>query len=140
MTDHVITILKSHYGTQETSSGDKAYWELGIENPKIKESAYSRQLQDKDTNKGAKENYLQILDLKAIVRQRTNWSLFEKVFNIPLEGEKGKTYYLDWMDQFNELRRIPAHPSSTRGYSTADLEFLKFLKAEFYSRLEAGKA
>ena len=139
MTDHVIAILKRHYGTQETSSGDKAYWEMGIESPKIKESAYSKQLQDKDANKGAKENYLQILDLKSIVRQRTNWPLFEKVFSIPLEGERGKIYYLDWMDQFNELRRIPAHPSSTRGYSTADLDFLKYIKSEFYSRLEAEK-
>ncbi|OOG44192.1 DGQHR domain-containing protein [Polaromonas sp. A23] len=136
LTDHTINILKKHYGTAETSSGDKAYWELGIESPKIKEEAYSRQLQDKDKAKGGKENYLQILDLKAIVKQRSNWPLFESTFNIPLQGEKGKTYYLDWMDKFNELRRIPAHPSSTRGYSKDDLEFLQFLKSEFYSRLE----
>lgn len=135
LTDYTIVVLKKHYGVSETSSGDKAYWENGIESSKIKEEAYGRQLQDKNSSKGAKENYLNILDLKTIVKQKSNWPLFEKTFNIPLQGEKGKMYYLDWMDRFNELRRIPAHPSSTRGYSDDDLEFLKFVKSEFYSRL-----
>lgn len=140
MTDAVIDLLKKNYGINETRSGDKAYWENGIESSKIKEDAYSRQLQDKNPDKGAKENYLQILDLKAIVRQKSNWSIFEKIFNIPMPDEKkGKVYYVDWMDSFNELRRIPAHPSSTRGYTDKDLEFLKFIKAEFYSRLEGQK-
>lgn len=136
LTDHTIAVLKKHYGTTETSSGDKAYWENGIESSKIKEAAYGLQLQDKNPSKGAKENYLNILDLKNIVKQRSNWPLFEKTFNIPLPNEKGKVYYLDWMEKFNELRRIPAHPSSTRGYSNEDLEFLQFVKSEFYSRLE----
>jgi DNA sulfur modification protein DndB len=140
LTDHTISVLKKHYGTAEASSGDKAYWEQGIESSKIKEEAYVRQLQDKSPVKGGKENYLQILDLKAIVKQRTNWPLFEATFSIPLAGEKGKTYYLDWMEKFNELRRIPAHPSSTRGYSNEDLEFLQFVKSEFYSRLEQDGA
>jgi DNA sulfur modification protein DndB len=136
MTNCVIAVLKEHFGTGETQTGDKAYWELGIQSPKIKSEAYERQLQDKSKNRGAKENYLQILDLQAIVK--SNWPLFEEIFSIQLPDEKkGKTYYLEWMERFNELRRIPAHPSSTRGYANADLEFLKFIKSEFYLRLEA---
>ncbi len=134
MLDHVVATLKKTHGVGETPSGDKAYWEIGIESPKIKEDAYKRQLQDTAPNKGAKENYLQILDLKAIVRQKNNWPHFESTFNIPLPSEKGKIYYLDWMEKFNELRRIPAHPSSNRGYTNDDLEFLNFIKENFYSR------
>lgn len=134
MTDYVVDVLKKTHGLGETKSGDKAYWEIGIESPKIKEEAYKKQLQDTSPNKGAKENYLQILDLKAIVRQKNNWPNFEPVFNIPLPGEKGKVYYLDWMEKFNELRRIPAHPSSNRGYSNEDLDFLDFIKENFYTR------
>ena len=44
-----------------------------------------------------------------------------------MPGEKGKTYYLDWMDKFNELRRIPAHPSAQRPYTQDDYEFLDWL-------------
>lgn len=134
MTDHVIETLKKTHGVAETRTGDKAYWEIGIESAKIKEDAYKRQQQDAAENRGTKETYLQIIELKTIVRQKNNWQQFAPVFNIPLPGEKGKTYYLDWMDRFNELRRIPAHPSANRGYTNDDLEFLNFIKDEFYSR------
>lgn len=85
-----------------------------------------------------KEAYLDVLDYRDIVRQKNNWPLFEKVFNIPLSGEKGKTYYLDWIEKLNKIRRVPAHPSGTRGYDEADYEFMKFIKYEFYKRLAAA--
>jgi DGQHR domain-containing protein len=132
--DIVFSILKKHYGVSEELSGEKTYWEKGIESPKIKEEAYKKQLEDSPEKRRAKEAYLTILDLMTIVRQKNNWPLFEKVFNIPLPGEKGKTFYLDWMKKFNEIRRIPAHASSSRGYDESDYEFMKFIKYEFYSR------
>ena len=50
--------------------------------------------------------YLEVLDLMKVVRQKENWDHFKDVFNIPKPNKKGKTYYLDWMEEFNELRRI----------------------------------
>jgi len=133
--DYVFKVLKDHYGTSEEKSGEKTYWEKGIENPKIKEEAYKRQLEETSDKRRAKEAYLNILDLMSIIRQKNNWLLFENVFNIPLPGEKGKAYYLDWMRIFNEIRRIPAHSSSTRGYDEKDYEFMRHIKYEFYHRL-----
>lgn len=136
ISDFVIVKLKEKFGTMDTKSGEKAYWDLGIQKPKIKTDAYDRQQQEPAEKRGPKENYLNILDFKEIVK--SNWDIFQTVFNIKLASEgKGKTYYLDWMDRFNELRRIGAHPSSTRGYTDEDLEFLNFIKAEFFSRIDA---
>jgi len=39
------------------------------------------------------------------------------------------------MEKLNKIRRVPAHPSGTRGYDEADYEFMKFIKYEFYQRL-----
>ena len=83
-----------------------------------------------------KEAYLHLLDLMKIVRQKENWPHFEPVFNLPMDGEKGKTYYLDWMERLNELRRVPAHPGSLRTYSEEDYAFVDWLKKHLYTRLE----
>ena len=96
--------------------------------------AYQRQLADQ-REKQPLEAYLTVLELRDIVRQKNNWPHFESVFNIPLVGEKGKHYYLDWMVRFNELRKIPAHPTGGRSYTEEDYEFLRFIKDEVYKRL-----
>lgn len=135
--DYVIYELKRIYGTKEMWSGEKAYWELGIESPKAKEEAYKRQQQVIPADRRLpKEAYLDLLDLMKIVRQPKNWPHFESVFNIPKAGEKGKVYYLDWMEKLNELRRIPAHASSLRTYEEEDYEFTNWLQKEFYTRLD----
>ncbi|EKD44213.1 MAG: hypothetical protein ACD_71C00212G0003 [uncultured bacterium (gcode 4)] len=136
--DYVFKILKERYGTSEEKSGEKTYWEKGIESPKIKTEAYNRQQADPPDKRGPREAYLHILDLMDIIRQKNNWLLFENVFNIPLPGEKGKTYYLDWMRMFNEIRRIPAHGSASRVYDEKDYEFMRHIKYEFYRRLNSA--
>lgn len=133
--DTVIAVLKQHYGDKVSRTGEPDYWRLGVESKKIRVSAYEKQVQDK--NDQPIEAFLDIVDLKEIVRQKSNWPLFQDLMNIPLPGEKGKQYYLDWMDRFNELRRIPAHPSGTRVYTEADYEFLAFVKEAFYSKRKA---
>lgn len=141
ISDYIIASLKEKYGTSDDESGEKAWWEQGIESQKAKENAYKRFLEGQKENKDKKmpkEAYLDVLDYRDIVRQKNNWPLFEKVFNIPLSGEKGKTYYLDWIEKLNKIRRVPAHPSGTRGYDEADYEFMKFIKYEFYKRLAAA--
>jgi DGQHR domain-containing protein len=134
--DYVIYVLKNVHSIKEMKSGEKAYWEIGIESASIKENAFKAQQQTPVDKRLPKEVYLNLLDLMKIVRQKENWPHFEPVFNIPMPGEKGKTYYLDWMEKLNELRRIPAHPSSMRTYDEQDYNFIAWLKDEFFDRLE----
>lgn len=140
ITNFVIEVLKKVHGTKRMPSGDQAYWELGIENKGAKEKAYKKQQEDPPEKRLPKEAYLDIIDIKSIIQQPNNWIHFEPVFNIPIEGEKkGKKYYTTWIEQFNELRRIPAHKSALRVYSEKDFEFLDYIRTEFYNRLEVHK-
>jgi len=133
--DLVVDTLKQVYGTHELSSGEKAFWALGINSRRAKDNAFKKQQADDPQKRLKLEGYLDILDLMEIVKQSNNWMHFEAVFNIPMREEKsGKKYYLQWMAEFNELRRIPAHKNALRIYSEEDFEFLDWLRSEFYSR------
>jgi DNA sulfur modification protein DndB len=135
--DKVFIKLKEIHGTHELKSGHKAYWEIGVESQKAKTEAYKKQVEDK-REKQSMEAYLTLLELRDIIRQKSNWPHLEKFFSIPMPGEKGKTYYLDWMERFNEIRRIPSHPSGGRTYTEEDYEFIKFIKSELSRRLANG--
>ncbi len=74
------------------------------------------------------------------MKQTNNWPYFEQVFNFPLEGEKGKRYYLAWIYKFNELRKIAAHPSNMRTFTDDDLEFLDLLRSELMPKIEGELA
>ena len=133
--DYVFKMLKTTYGMGEGKSGQKAFWEKGVESQKIKKDAYDKMLQE--NSKHPQESYVEILGIKEIVTQKNNWGLFEPVFNIPMKGEKGKAHYTGWLAKFNEIRRIPAHPSGSRTYDETDYEFMKHIKFEFYRRRNA---
>ena len=132
--DRVFQILKKAHGSHELKSGQKAYWEVGVENQKAKKDAYERQLQDTRETQPI-EAYLNLLEIRDVIRQKNNWPHMQEFFNIPLQNEKGKTYYLEWLAKLNELRKIPAHPSGGRTYTEDDYTFLKFVKDEFYKRI-----
>jgi DNA sulfur modification protein DndB len=137
--DYVFRVLKRVHGEHEIpTSGEKAYWDQGIENAKIKSEAYSRQQQDAQSDRRPKEAYVNTIELMQIVRQPNNWPHFKDSLNIPLPGEKGKVYYLDWMNRFNQLRRISAHPSSVRRYTKEDFDFLEWLRHELDSKPDVG--
>ncbi|WP_297920920.1 DGQHR domain-containing protein [Metallibacterium sp.] len=141
ISDYIYETLLSVHGSKRVDGRDEAYWELGIESAKAKMEAYNRQQQDQVDKRLHKFAYLDILPLRDIVKQANNWTHFEPVFNIRMPDENnGKKYYLQWMEDFNELRRISAHPSKHRPYKEADYEFIEWLKASFYSRLAAKKA
>ncbi len=126
---HVIHVLKAIHGTRRLTSGEDAYWDLGIENRKARMSAYERQQADPADKRLPKEAYLDLLDLKDIIRQKNNWSHFENIYSHQMPDERaGKTYYLDWIDRFNEVRRIAAHKSSMRTYQPEDFDFLEWLR------------
>jgi DNA sulfur modification protein DndB len=138
--DFVFDTLKRVHGTHEIAgSGEKAYWEIGVESAKTKEEAYKKQQQAPLAERKAREVYVDMIELKGIVRQKNNWEYFKDVFNLPLDGEKGKVYFLDWMDEFNKIRRIPAHSSSQRAYTEDDYAFLDWISRNFLPKLEAAK-
>ena len=140
ISDYVYEKLVSIYGTDRSDGRDEAYWELGIESGKAKAQAYERQQQEPVEKRLHKFAYLDILPLRDIVKQANNWPHFSGVFNIQMPDEnKGKKYYLQWMERFNELRRIPAHPSKHRPYKEADYQFLEWIKDKFYAGIEAEK-
>lgn len=139
MMDYVHAKLIQVYGDHELPSGEKAYWALGIESSKAKSDAYSKMQQDDANKRKPIFAYLETLDLMKIVRQKNNWDFFKDVFNIPKLGEKGKVYYLDWMEEFNELRRVPAHSSSMRVYDDEQYSFLEWLKSELVPRLSQAQ-
>jgi DNA sulfur modification protein DndB len=134
----VIDTLKKSHGLKEMRSGEKSYWELGIENLDIKQNAFRKQQMEPPERRAPKEAYLDFMDYPKIVRQKNNWEFFEPLLSIPMPGEKGKTYYLDWMERFNELRRVAAHKTAARTYEPDDYTFLDWLKSELYPRAERG--
>jgi len=137
ISDYVFKILKEKYGIAAGKSGESAFWDKGVESPKIKQEAYARMLSE--GSKLPKEAYVDILGLKEIVTQKSNWPFFESVLNIPMKGEaKGKAHYVGWLARFNEIRRVPGHSSGIRTYEEKDYEDLKHIRYEFYKKRNAA--
>lgn len=126
---HIFTVFKKKYGEIGMN-----YWERGVNNPEIKASAYSKRTQDRLEDQGPYENYLDFIDLKKIVEKQ--WQTFKTVFDIPEKGVKGKAKNIEWMDRINELRRIAAHPSSTRNYKAADFPFIEYVYVVLKKNIE----
>ena len=132
-----IQVLKKLYGTEETESGEKAYWDIGIENLDIKLEATKKQQMSPREKRAPKEAYLDLVDFIKISKQPNNWPEFSKIFSIQMPDEKkGKTYYLDWIERVNQLRRTAAHQNALRGFQDADFEFVEWLKQELYTNVE----
>jgi DGQHR domain-containing protein len=132
----VIETLKRVHGSHELDSGEKAYWELGIEDAGIKQAAYRKQQETPIANRAAKEAYLDLIDFEKIIRQKSNWDHLSSIFSIPLKGvnPKSKTYHLDWLQELNQIRRVAAHKSAYRQYKEEDYAFVDWLKQEIYER------
>ena len=131
MTNFVINTLKDLHGTNTLPSGERAFWEIGVESQRVRKNAYDKQQKDDSSRRRPKEAYLDIVDFIDIVKQKNNWPEFEATINNPQRDERGgKKYYLDWIQQFNILRNIAAHKNEIRTYSEEDLEFVEWLRSE----------
>ena len=130
LTDYVIGALKKIHGTHRLPSDEPAYWEIGVENERIRRNAFDAQQRDK-ARRSRIEAYLNIVDLAEIVKQKNNWDHFEYVFKNPRPGDrKGQKYYLGWVNKFSELRNIAAHKNQLRTYTEEDLDFVEWLRTE----------
>jgi hypothetical protein len=85
------------------------------------------------------ETYLEVVEMKKIAENKTNWPLFKAVFNIAEPGEKGFAKNVKWMERVNELRRIPAHPARERKYKVEDFEYINFIYEELMTRIKAAQ-
>jgi hypothetical protein len=126
----IFDVFRHVYGADKD-----AYWNKGITDKKIKTRAYEKSLDDEDEDRLPLENYLDFIEYKKIVENKTHWKLFKPVFDIPEPGEKGYTKNVRWMERINELRRIPAHATEKRHYKTNDFEYIDYVYDEFMSRL-----
>ena len=124
----IFDIFKQQYG----ASGD-SYWNKGVLDKKIKIHAYEKSQDDDDEDRLPLENYLDFIEYKKIVENKTHWPLFKSIFDIPDPGEKGYTKNIRWMERVNELRRIPAHPTEKRRYKASDFEYIDYIHEEFIS-------
>ncbi len=136
----VVETLKKIHGVNELPSGEKAYWELGIENSDIKQAAYKKQQMTSVAKRSPKEAYIDLIDFEKIIRQQSNWPSFEPIFNIQMIDERGgKKYYLGWLEKLNEIRRHAAHKNPYRQYSDDDIEFVVWIKGQLFDRFtQAG--
>nr|WP_228733814.1 DGQHR domain-containing protein [Xanthomonas euvesicatoria] len=128
--EHIFNVFRAKFGAEGNN-----YWEKGVPQRKIRTSAYSK-AQDVDLDfRLPLETYLDFIELKEIVEEKTRWPLFADVMDIPIDGNKGNAKNTKWMDRFNEIRRILAHAAPGRTYSVADFELLNLVANTLQSRI-----
>ncbi len=139
LTNTVINGLRQLHGTEQMSSGEPKYWEVGAKSPRVRRNAYEKQQMDNEAERSKKEAYLEIVDLEEIVKDRDNWSFFENLFKNPMPGERhGQKYYLGWLGKFNGLRKIAAHRNQEKIYSREQLEFFEWLNDSVIPKFDSS--
>ncbi len=137
MVDAVVKVLRQIHGEQVLASGQPAFWEKGVQSRKVLERTYEKQQADSEERKTRQWAYLDILDLREIIRQKNNWPHFEHIFNLRQPDEKkGKIYYLQWMESLNSLRNMAAYRNPLRRYTERDIEFIDWLRSELEPKME----
>lgn len=131
---YIFNLFKEKYGEHKD-----AYWHKGVVDKQIKAKAYEKSLNEEDDDRLPLENYLEFIEYKKIVENKTHWELFKSVFDIPEPGEKGLSKNLKWMDRINALRRIPAHATEKRLYKAEDFDYIDYIYEEFVKRLSDVK-
>jgi DGQHR domain-containing protein len=127
---YVVSRLREIYGSD--------FFEKGIKSKDIKIKAYSKRADTDPDGSTPLENYLDVIELKKIVESSENWPHFKDTLSIPMPGQqKGLAKYIKWMDDFNDVRKIYAHPFN-RSYSDSDMELLTLIEGELRSRSSNG--
>jgi len=127
---HTFDVFKLLYTESPT-----AYWDKGVTDKSMKTDAFRKSL-DEDGRALPLETYLDFIDYKKLIENKSNWPHFKDVFDIPEPGEKGFAKNLKWIERINELRRISAHPSRERGYTLSDFEYIDYVYSMLHGKLE----
>lgn len=126
---YVVDKLREVYGAD--------FFEKGIKNKDIKIKAYSKRADTDPEGNTPLETYLDIIELKKIAETNENWPHFRDVLNIPIPGQqKGLAKYIKWFDDFNDIRKIYAHPFN-RSYSDSDIALLELVQSRLKASLNA---
>lgn len=120
----VISTLKAEY-----PEGDD-WWVLGVP-MSTRKDASSRRESDNRAH-GAPENYLYLIDYRAIVESK--WELFERAFAISGTGRK-RSDKTDWIRKINEWRNIVSHPTSGRFIKPDELVEIESFVTKFKANL-----
>jgi DGQHR domain-containing protein len=138
---HIVEEMRTYiFDVFRAIYGEKLYWDKGVSDKTIKSNAYSKSLDAEPEDRLPYETYLDVLEMKKIVENKSNWPLFKEVFNIAQPGEKSFTKNVKWMDDINELRRIPAHPARERRYKVEDFDYIDFVHDAFMSRIASAQS
>jgi hypothetical protein len=112
----VIECLKSAYGAEE----DKWWWKV----PRPVREKIDKRRNEDDGARGGRESYFEILELRKTIL--LNWDLFSDRL---AEGHGNKDLQTHWIEEFNDIRVIVAHPSKGIQVSFEQLERLKKIDA-----------
>ncbi|RXT21718.1 hypothetical protein B5U98_14720 [Bosea sp. Tri-39] len=124
---HVVDALRASYGAD--------FFEKGIRNKEIKIKAYSKRADTDPDGQTPLENYLDVIELKKIVDSPENWPIFKETLNIKLaDQQNGLAKYTKWIEEFNEIRKIFAHPYN-RKYSDDNLKVLETIESALTKNL-----
>jgi DGQHR domain-containing protein len=127
---YIFKRFKEIYGIEKD-----AYWNKGVLDKNIKIRAYEKSLEYEDEDRLPLEHYLDFIDYKRIIENKSHWPEFKPVFDIPELGDKGRSKNIEWMLKINELRRIPAHATEKRHYKVDDFDYIDYIHEEFNKRL-----
>lgn len=131
-----VIVQKTIFDTFKKTYGETrdAYWHKGVLDKGVKTKAYEKSLDDTDDVRLPLENYLDFVQYKKIIENKTHWPLLENVFDIVEPGQKKYSKNIQWMDRVNELRRIPAHATESRRYKLEDFEYIDFIYDQLTER------
>ena len=130
----IFDVFKNQYGVEKG-----VYFDKGVTDKQMKTRAFEKSLDVESDERLPLEHYLDFIDFKKIVENKTHWPLFKPVFDIPEDGEKGRARNTEWMDRINKLRRIPAHATVDRHYKKEDFDYIDYIYDEFMTRLESSE-
>lgn len=132
LNDRICAVI---FGIFKREYGEKDYWDRGVTNKQMKTDAYGRAQDDDISERGALEEYLNLIDYKKVVEKSEHWGWFQDIFSIQLADEKGgQAKYLRWMDKLNDVRKKTAHKSAGRPLTEAELDFIEMIHEEFFKR------
>lgn len=113
--EYVISVLKRLYGDD--------FFEKGVPR-EIQKTCQSKRIDEEVESRLPVETYLDWIQLRKIIEQKEVRNEVKNALSIPLDSEPpGKHFYTAWFDEFNKIRRIPAHPMG-RGYTDSNIELL----------------
>lgn len=125
----LFRLMEDKYGAE--------YFDKALPDKKARAHAYEKSLDDPVETRGKLEEYLDLITYKKIVEKREHWPDCKKIFDIPLEEDKGAAKHVKWMERLNEIRKRTTHQTAGRPLSLEQIEFVEEIHEQFSENLAA---